>query len=207
MRSVFLFIVVLSGIIMSFLNKEVRLYKYLQPGAGTMTFNCTYNTFQYKGLHDTVTLNYKKFIVENEAAYCIVRTNDSNYQYSEPANFLGSAILFRNDSILLAPLGWLKPIDSLTLKDFRYAIPPVMKLTDSVFISLNDRDIVLSDFQYDTLTINGTRLDNCLKIKTTENYIGYFGPLYGAVWLSKAYGIVKWIRATERTEIRDLTKP
>ena len=172
-----------------------------------MTFNCTYNSFYSNGLHYTVNLNFKKFIVENEAAYCIARTDDSNCQYSEPANFLGSAILFRNDSILLAPLGWTKPIDSIKLQDFKYFIPPVMKLKDSVYISLNNRDILLSDFQYDTLTINDTRLDNCLKIKITENYQGLNGPLYGSVWLSKTYGIVKWIRATERTEIRDLTKP
>jgi hypothetical protein len=206
MRSAFFLIVILFGIILSCQTNDVRLYRYLQPGNDTMTFNCTYNSFHSNGLHYTVTLNFKKFIVENEAAYYIARTDDSNCQYSEPANFLGSAMLFRNDSILLAPLGWTKPIDSIKLQDFKYFIPPVMKLKDSVYISLNNRDILLSDFQYDTVTINDTCLDNCLKIKITENYQGLNGPLYGSVWLSKTYGIVKWIRATERTEIRALTK-
>jgi len=207
MRSAFFLIVILLGMIMSCQTNDVRLYKYLQPRTGTMTFNCTYNSFNSNGLHDTLTLNFKKFIVENEAAYCISHTDDSNCQYSDLAYFLGSALLFRNDSILLAPLACTKPIDGIKLKDFKYFIPPVMKLNDSVSISLHTRDIMLSGFQYDTLSINGTRLDNCLKIEITEYYQGLNGPLYGSVWLSKTYGIVKWIRATERTEIRDLTKP
>jgi len=54
------------------------------------------------------------------------------------------------------------------------------------------------------LTIKGRELADCLKIKITEDYKGLKKPEYGYVWLHKNYGIVKWIRVTNRVEIRNL---
>jgi hypothetical protein len=181
----------------------IRLSEYLHPRSDSMIFNCVYHTYSIG--YDTIRLNFKKLEIQNTHVYCISRIDDKDCRYGELASFLGSAMIFREDSILLAPLQWDKPARTLSLDDFKYFISSNLKLTDSILIPLHDRNIKLSNFTYETLKISNKILDNCLKIKITEKYIDLKAPLYGYVWLSKTYGIVKWIRVTERIEVRDLT--
>ncbi|GAB2842947.1 hypothetical protein GCM10027043_52650 [Ferruginibacter profundus] len=169
-----------------------------------MTFNCVYNSFHANGLHDTVTLVFKKLNIENSIAYCIASVDDTTVRYVELASFIGSAMMFRNDSILLAPLQWDKSANDIKLKDFIYFIPSNLRPTDIVTIKLHDRNIMLSGFRNETLNIAGQRLKDCLKIKITEQYKAAKKPYYAYVWLNKTNGIIKWIRVTQRTEVRDL---
>lgn len=186
-------------------NSNIRLTEYLYPRGDTMKFNCTYNSFHANGLHDTINLVFKKLNIENTIAYCISRTDDVDCRYSELGSFLGSAMLFRNDSILLAPIQWDKSASKIRLEDFQYFIPPTLRKTDTVLIKLHDRNIKLTGFINKTLAIQGDKLKNCLKIKIIEEYKGVTYPQYGYVWLNKIYGILKWIRVTNRIELRDLT--
>lgn len=185
-------------------KESIRLNEYIYPTSDTMKFNCVYNSFHANGLHDTVILSFKKIDIENTTAYCISSVSDSDCRYSQLASFLGSAMIFRNDSILLAPLQWDKPADSIRLKDFLYCIPPNINLTDTVLIKLQDRNIILSNFEY--ATIEDHILEICLKIKITEEYKDVKEPYYGYVWMTKRFGIVKWVRVTGRTELRDLSQ-
>lgn len=185
-------------------TEDIRLIEYLYPRQDTMTFNCVYNSFHARGLHDTVTLGFKKLIIESTIAYCISIVDDTECRYSELASFLGSAMIFTNDSILLAPLQWDKSTNRIRIKHFNYFIPPKFKKTDIVLVKLHDRSLKLSNFSYENLIIDGRTLENCLKIKITEEYNGVKEPQYGCVWLSKIYGIVKWIRVTDRVEVRAL---
>jgi hypothetical protein len=184
-------------------RESIRFYEYLYPKSDSMTFNCVYYTYGVG--RDTVKLNFKKLDIQNTVFYCISGIDDKDCRYGELASFLGSAMIFKDDSILLAPLQWDKPASTLKLDDFKYYIQPNLKLTDSVLIPLHDRNIKLSNFAYETLTISNTILDNCLKIRVTEKYKNLNEPLSGCVWLSKTYGIVQWIRVTGRKELRDLT--
>ena len=58
----------------------IRLAQYLYPNSDSMRFNCTYNPYHAKGLHDTVTLKFEKLEIENVTAYCISRVDDKNCQ-------------------------------------------------------------------------------------------------------------------------------
>jgi hypothetical protein len=204
MKTLLVTVLLIFTFIVGFSQTKVKLYEYLYPRNDTMKFNCTYNSFHANGMHDTLYLDFKKFKVNNEDVYSIAQIDDTKALYSELAAFLGCAMIFRNDSILMAPLESGKSSLAITLKDFKYAIPPTLTTADTLSIKMHDRVINFSKFKFETLRIKDKRIANCLKIQFTVKYENLKKPLYSYVWLDKSYGIIKWIRDTGRTEIRDL---
>lgn len=198
-----------------------KLIPYLNPKNNQIVYNCTFIKSKgnfYKNLEsifgsvskgdtlfEKIVLCYKTMIIDGKTAYYVIDTSDINKKDPSigPKHFLSSAMIFSEDSILLAPVYKKSDLLKLNSKDFDYAIYSVVKKKDTLrFVDKTlhqaDRQILLFDFRKEKININEKKIKNCLYISIAERWpdTTYFGK----VWLHKKYGVVKWIRVTGRIE-------
>lgn len=134
-----------------------------------------------------------------KAFYAIASTDHKRIQGKIGiGHFLHAAMIYRNDSVLVAP-GLEKDTASIQLRDFTFVIPPRIHKNDSVVLVSGRKKLVLQDFRFERLTIGNKHL-HCLKISITESWPGI--NYYGTVGLNRNYGVVKWIRTTGRIDTR-----
>ena len=187
----------------------VDLAQYLKPKSDTLFYNCTFDSFHALGLHETVNLVYNKIQIGSDTAYYISNAEDIDGTQSQLASFLGSAMIFKNDSVLLASLTLNERPDKLTKQNFSRVLPPNLNFAKPFELAkLKWYDLIMEvfikDYQFEDLSIDSTILTRCLRL----NLIVYDRSmvLQETVWLSLDYGIVKWIRTTDREEVLDLTR-
>jgi hypothetical protein len=187
----------------------INLSEYLKPRKDTLFYNCIYDSFHASGLHETVKLVYNKISIGNETAYYISDAKDSDGSGAQLATFLGSAMLFRDDSVLLASLTLDENPNKLTQKDFDHILPPTLTFTKPLEVARLKwsgliMEVFIKDYQFEDLTVGDIILKRCLRL----NLIVYDRSmtLKSTVWLSLDYGILKWIRTTGREEVLDLTR-
>lgn len=190
-------------------TSAVNLSEYLKPKCDTLFYNCVYNSFHASELHDTVKLVWRKIPIAKETAYYISSADDTTGIYAQLASFSGSAMIFRNDTVLLASLTENESPSLLTKNNFSHIVTPNLRFPkpfDLAKLKWNFvMEIFIKDFQYEDVTIDNTVLKNCLKLNLLV-YDRSTKPDKATVWLSKDYGTVKWIRTTGRTEVLDLER-
>ena len=188
----------------------INLSEYLKPKKDTLFYNCIYDSFHARGLHETIKLVYRKIPIGSETAYYISKATDSDGSGAQLDSFLGSAMMFRNGSVWLAPLTLNESPNELTQKNFDHILPPSLtfpkpfelaKLKWSGLVM----EVFIKDYQFEDLTVGNTTLKRCLKLNLIV-YDRSTEPDKETVWLSLDYGIVKWIRTTGREEVLDLTR-
>lgn len=189
---------------------EISLTEYLKPKSDTLIYNCLYASFHQKDLKETIKLVYRKISVGDETAYYISNTMDSDGSGAQLASFIGSAMIFRNDSILLAPLTWGESPNKLTQKDFDRILSPNLTFSkpfELAKLKWNGliTEVFIKNHQYEDLSIDDTILKKCLRLNLLV-YDRSTEPYKATVWLNRKYGIVKWIRSTGREEILDITQ-
>lgn len=115
-------------------------------------------------------------------------------------HFLFSVMVFRGDTTYLAPIYKLDEIQNLKFSDFKSYIPPSISKKDSILIRDGIKTTILYDFKIQPIKIDNVTYNKCLKLSFCEDLpeVVYFGE----VWMSKKFGILKWIRTTGRTEVR-----
>ena len=153
---------------------------------------------------DKTKLIYKTITIEGYKVYYAIETADTLKKEAiiGSSHFLSSALIFKNDSVLLAPVFRLAELHKLKFYDFKYYIPPFVKTKDTITIIDGKKKMLLYNFKKATLLLNGKEYKDCLNIKIIEHWPD---ATYSAmVWLSKKYGVLKWIRTTRRVETRDL---
>jgi hypothetical protein len=188
----------------------INLAEYLKPRKDTLFYNCIYDSFHVKGLQENTKLVYRQITIGNETAYYISDAKDPDGSRAQLASFLGSAMIFRADSVWLAPLTLDENPNELTQKDFDHILPSGLtfpKPFELAKLKWNGliMEVFIKDYQFEDLSIGDTILRKCLKL----NLIVYDRSKdqdKATVWLSDVYGIVKWIRTTGREEVIDLTR-
>jgi hypothetical protein len=109
----------------------------------------------------------------------------------------------------LAFLSENKNPKKLTRKNFNHILPPNLKILKPFELAKLKWSFVMrvfiKDYQFENLSIGDTVLKECLKLNLMV-YDRATKPDISTVWLSPDYGIVKWIRASERVEVLDLTR-
>ncbi len=188
---------------------SINLSEYFKPKCDTLFYNCVYNSFHASSLHDTVKQVWRKIPIEKETAYYISSADDTTGIYAQLASFSGSAMIFRNDTVLLASLTENQSPTLLTKSDFRHIVPPNLEFPkpfDLAKLKWNFvMDVFIKDFQFEDVTIGKTIVKNCLRLNLLV-YDRSTKPDKATVWLSREYGTLKWIRTTGRTEVLDLTR-
>jgi hypothetical protein len=187
----------------------INLSEYLKPNSDTLFYNCIYDSFHAQGLHETIKLVYRRIPIGSETAYYISKATDSDGSGAQLDSFIGSAMIFRNGSVLLAPLTLNESPSKLTQESFDHSLPP--SLTFSKIFELAKlkwsgltMEVFIKDYQFEDLTVGNTVLKKCLKLNLIVHDRSM--TLKSTVWLSLDYGIVKWIRTTGREEVLDLTR-
>lgn len=66
-------------------------------------------------------------------------------------------------------------------------------------------EVFIKDYQFEDLSVGDTVLKKCLRLNLMV-YDRSTTPDDSTVWLSRDYGIVKWIRTTGREEVLDLKR-
>lgn len=190
-------------------NAGINLSEYLKPKCDTLFYNCIYNSFHASGLRDTVKLVWRKVPVDKNTAYYVSDVEDETGTSAYLASFSGSAMIFKNDSVLLASLTENKSPTELTKDNFTHILPPDLKFSKPFDLAKLKwsfvMEIFIKDFQYEDVAIGDTILNKCLRLNLTV-YDRSTKPGNATVWLSKDYGTVKWVRTTGRVEILDLKR-
>ncbi|MBG9377692.1 hypothetical protein I5907_15730 [Panacibacter sp. DH6] len=188
---------------------SINMSEYFKPKCDTLFYNCVYNSFHASGLHDTVKLVWRKIPIANETAYYISSADDTTGNYAQLRSFSGSAMIFRNDTILLASLTENQSPTLLTKNDFSHIVTSNLMFSKPFDLAKLKwsfvMEIFIKDFQFEDVTIEKTVLKNCLRLNLLV-YDRSTKPDKATVWLSRDYGTVKWIRTTGRTEVLDLTR-
>ena len=188
---------------------SINLSEYFKPKCDTLFYNCIYNSYHASGLHDTIKLVWRKIPIANETAYYISSADDTTGIYAQLTSFSGSAMIFRNDTVLLASLTENQSPTLLTKNDFSHIVTPSLKFPKPFDLAKLKwsfvMEIFIKDFQFEDVTIEKTVLKNCLRLNLLV-YDRSTKPDKATVWLSRDYGTVKWIRTTGRTEVLDLTR-
>jgi hypothetical protein len=188
---------------------SINLSEYLKPKCDTLFYNCIYNSFHASGLHDTVKLVWRRIPIGRDTAYYISRADDTTGIYAQLASFSGSAMIFKNDTALLASLTENQSPTMLTKDNFSHILPPNLKFPKPFDLAKLKwafiMEIFIKDFQFEDITIGDTVLKQCLRLNLII-YDRSTKPDKGTVWLSQDYGTVKWIRTTGRTEVLDLKR-
>jgi hypothetical protein len=188
----------------------INLFEYLKPRRDTLFYNCIYDSFHAQGLHEKIKLVYRKISIGSETAYYISNATDSDGSGAQLASFLGSAMIFRNSSVWLASLTLDESPNMLTQRNFDHILPPnltfpkpfeLAKLKWSGLVM----EVFIRDYQFEDLSIGDTILKQCLKLNLLV-YDRSTEPVNATVWLTRDYGIVKWIRETGREEVLDLSR-
>lgn len=187
----------------------INLSEYLKPKCDTLFYNCIYNSFHASGLHDTVKLVWRKIPIDRDTAFYISRADDTTGIYAQLASFSGSAMMFKNDTILLASLTENQSPTNLTKDSFSHILPPNLKFPKPFDLAKLKwafvMEIFIKDFKFEDVTIGNTVLKKCLRLNLIV-YDRSTKPDKATVWLSRDYGTVKWIRTTGRTEVLDLKR-
>jgi len=138
---------------------------------------------------------YKTLNIEGQKVFYAIATSDTLKAQAPigPKYFLSSAIIFENDLIRTAPAYDLEELRKLKLADFKFEIPGVVKRNDSIRIVDDIEKLILCDFHKENIVINNKKL-RTIKIRVIQDWPTT--TYYGDVWLSKKYGLVKWIRST-----------
>ena len=151
---------------------------------------------------DVFNVIYKSVIVDNRKIVFVIEPKDTlqNNPSIGQNHFLFSAMTFQGDTTYLAPIYKLNEIGKLKFSDFKNYIPPTISKKDSIIIKDRTKTTILYDFNIKSLVIDNLTYDKCLtfNLKVDWPEIIY----YGEIWISKKYGILKWVRTTGRTEIR-----
>jgi hypothetical protein len=185
----------------------INLSEYLKPKCDTLFYNCIYNSFHASGLHDTVKLVWRQIPIDDDTAYYISTADDTTGVYAQLASFSGSAMIFKNDTVLLASLTENQSPRTLTKNSFSHILPPDLKFPKAFDLAKLKwafvMEIFIKNFQFEDVTIGDTTLKRCLRLNLIV-YDRSTKPDKATVWLSPDYGTVKWIRTTGRTEVLDL---
>ncbi|UAY53042.1 hypothetical protein [Ferruginibacter albus] len=190
-----------------FSSCAIKPSSYIFPTKEKMVFSWKFKfeeTDEMKsGIYNSFFQSYR---LNNVSIYYVVDEEDlarGNSAFASADYFLNSAMIFRNDSVLLAPFGDLGDIKQLQPGDFKFVIPKHVNSSDTIKIVHEEKTILLFGFNKTKLKLNKVSLKNCLNIKVQEKWEG--GNCYqGEVWLHKKYGLVKWMRVTGRVEERKL---
>jgi hypothetical protein len=125
------------------------------------------------------------------------------------ASFSGSAMIFKNDSVLLASLTENQSPTELTKKNFNHILPPGLKFTKPFDLAKLKwsfiMEVFIKDYEFEDVSIGDSVLKKCLKLNLMV-YDRSTTPDKATAWLSRDYGTVKWIRTTGRVEVLDLTR-
>lgn len=188
---------------------SVNFSDYLRPGTDTMYYNCVYNSFHASGLHDTVSLVYRKIAIGGDTAYYVSSVTDTAGIWAQLASFSGSAMIFNNDSVWLASLTENQSPNELTREDFTHIISPRLRFSKPFDLAKLKwsfvMEIFIKDYQFEDIPVGDTVLKQCLKLNLLV-YDRSAKPDKSTVWLSRDYGTVKWIRTTGRVEVLDLAR-
>jgi hypothetical protein len=186
----------------------INLSEYLKPKCDTLYYNVVYNSFHASGLHDTIQVVYRKLPIGKDTAYYISSTYDPTGSWAQRASFSGSAMIFKNDSVLLASLIEDQDPTGLTGKSFDHVLPPGLQFSKPYGLAKLKwsfvTEVFIQDYQFVNLSLGDTVL-KCLKLNLLV-YDRSPKPGKSAVWLSRDYGTVKWVRETGRVEVLDLTR-
>ncbi len=176
---------------------QINLMDFLRPIENKVfNYDCF---FVRKGdtIFDKKQYQYKTVDVNNLKFYYLQDNGDT--MSAGPNHFLFSALLFQKTQIKLADFFFTYELSELTLKDFVNTVPAMVQPNDTVRIKVGDRTTLLSGFKMADVEIpTYSKKINCLLIDHTD--IWPETTYRGQVWISKEYGIVKWIRVTGRTE-------
>jgi hypothetical protein len=145
---------------------------------------------------------HKAIDIDGNKAFYAVATKDTLRENPNIGTnyFLGSALIFSNDTTFIAPVYEKADLTKLTFNDFKYKIPPSVTKKDSVVIIDRKKRMVLYNFRKTTLTIDNKKFADCLSFEIRDVWPD---ALYGEkIWLHKRYGLLKWIRSTGRIETR-----
>jgi len=187
----------------------INLSEYLKPRCDTLIYNCIYDSYHASGLHETIELVYRKTLIGRDTAYYISTAADTTGRWAQWASFSGSAMIFRNDSVWLASLTENQSPAELTRENFDHILPPRLRFSKPFDLAKLKwsfvTEVFIKDYQYEDLSIGNTVLKKCLKLNLMV-YDRLIKPDDATVWLSKEYGTVKWVRATGRVEVLDLTR-
>ena len=190
-------------------SNAINLSEYLKPKCDTLVYNCIYNSFHASGLHDTITLVYRKIPIGTDTAYYISRAEDTTGVWAYLASFSGSAMIYKNDSVLLASLTENQSPTKLAKKDFSHIIHPGLTFSRPFDLAKLKwsfvMEVFIKDFEFEDIYVGDTVLKECLRLNLLV-YDRSTKPDTSTVWLSRDYGTVKWIRTTDRVEVLDLSR-
>lgn len=155
-------------------------------------------------IYETSDIVYRTINIEGHKAFYALETSDllQTNPAVGPNHFLYSALIFKDDEVLIAPVHRLKEAKQLRLSDFRFRIPSTLRRKDTVTIQDGHKKMLLCHFKKESIVIGEKKFKDCLKVELVDiwpskTYRGY-------VWLSKEHGILKWIRTTGRVETKDI---
>lgn len=187
----------------------INFSEYLKPRTDTLFYNCVYDSFHAQGLHDTIKLVYRKIPIGKDTAYYISDAGDTTGSWAWLASFAGSAMIFKNDSVWLASLTENQSPTNLTQNNFDHILPPGLQFLQPYELAKLKWSFIMTvfikDYQLEDISIGDTVLKKCLRLNLMV-YDRSTKPDKSTVWLSRDYGIVKWIRTTGRKEVLDLKR-
>lgn len=172
------------------------------------TYSALDNSFGRHPGKDSVSENYiiayRTVNIDGYKAFYALETSNLGQPNPPvgPHHFLSSALIFKDGEVLMAPVFHLKDVKELRFSDFRYKIPATVKRKDTITIQDGNKKMLLCQFKKENIIIGQREFKGCLKVELVVIWPG--STSRGYVWLSKEYGIVKWIRTTGRTETKDL---
>jgi hypothetical protein len=155
-------------------------------------------------IYETSDIVYRTINIEGHKAFYAMETSEllTTNPAVGPKHFLSSALIFKDDEVLIAPAHRLKDVKQLRLSDFRFRIPSSVKRKDTVTIQDGHRKMLLCQFKKESIVIAQREFRDCLKVELVEIWPKETNR--GYVWLSKEHGILKWIRTTGRIETKDI---
>ena len=175
---------------------------YLKPVTNVnYVYDCQFLRAGKDTLFETIEVIYKTHLVEGEEILYSIRKRDLEKQnpIAGTSNFLFSVMLFKDNSVRIAPFFWKEELNTLKPQDFGEKFPTKVKQKDEISFKHNEKTIILTDFKIENLkTKNLGVIKGCLAFKKIVKRDS--GTKEAYIWLHKKYGVVKWIRKTGRIE-------
>ena len=178
-------------------NPKDSIYKRLEEVFGKISSS--------DSVSDKWEITFKTRYIDGNKLFYSIKTKDTLNKDARigPSYFLFSAMIFNDREILLAPCYDITQLENLKMSDFNYRIPEKVNRNDSIIIYDNPKKMVLSNFRKENLKIDDKEFQNSLSFNITDQW--GTRRTTGKVWLSKKFGLLKWIRTTGRIETRQLT--
>lgn len=167
----------------------------------------SYNGFFVNWNNDTLEqrteIVNKTFLIDGEKAFYCIETKDTIDidPIIGSRHFLFSAIIFKDNSILIAPIFWKQDLLSLKIKDFKVQFPSVLTKNTRITYSIDESTTIITGFRKTSIVIEDKKF-NCLYFELNTSWPD--DSYKAMVWLNKKHGILKWIRTTGRIETRIL---